>query len=79
MKLETERLIMREFVEEDWLAVFEYQSNPLYLLFNKWTERAPEAVQEFVSWFINHQIGEPGVKFQLAVVLKSSNQLIGNC
>jgi len=79
MKLETERLILRDFVEEDWLAVFDYQTNPLYLRFNKWTDRTPQAVQEFVSWFMNHQIQKPRIKFQLAVVLKSSNQLIGNC
>ena len=79
MKLETERLILRDFVEEDWLAVFDYQTNPLYLRFNKWTDRTPQAVREFVSWFMNHQIQKPRVKFQLAVVLKSSNQLIGNC
>ena len=79
MKLETERLILRDFVEEDWLAVFNYQTNPLYLRFNKWTDRTPEAVREFVSWFMNHQIQEPRIKFQMAVVLKSNNQLIGNC
>jgi RimJ/RimL family protein N-acetyltransferase len=28
---------------------------------------------------MNHQIQKPRIKFQLAVVLKSSNQLIGNC
>jgi RimJ/RimL family protein N-acetyltransferase len=79
MKLETERLILRDFVEEDWLAVFNYQTNPLYLRFNKWTDRTPEAVREFVSWFMNHQIQEPRIKFQMAVVLKSNNQLLGNC
>ena len=39
MKLETERLILRDFVKDDWQRVLEYQ----------------------------------------AVVLKSNNQLIGNC
>jgi [ribosomal protein S5]-alanine N-acetyltransferase len=79
MKLETERLILRDFVTDDWQAVLEYQSNPLYLRYNNWTERTPEAVQEFVGWFLNHQGQEPRIKFQLAVVLKSNNQLIGNC
>ena len=30
MKLETERLILRDFVEDDWMRVLEYQSDPLY-------------------------------------------------
>ena len=79
MKLETERLILRELVKDDWQRVLEYQSNPLYLRYYEWTERTPEAVQEFVGWFLNHQSQEPRIKFQLAIVLKSSNQLIGNC
>ena len=79
MKLETERLILRDFVKEDWQWVLEYQSDPLYLRYNHWTERTPEAVQEFVGWFLNQQGQEPRIKFQLAVLLKSSNELIGNC
>ena len=81
MKLETERLILRDFVKDDWLRVLEYQSNPLYLRYYEWTEsdRTPEAVQEFVGWFLDHQKQEPRIKFQLAVTLKSNNLLIGNC
>jgi [ribosomal protein S5]-alanine N-acetyltransferase len=78
MKLETERLILRDFVEDDWQEVLTYQSNPLYLRYNDWTERTPEAAQEFVGWFLDHQKQEPRIKFQLAVTLKSNNQLIGN-
>jgi len=79
MKIETERLILREFVKEDWQRVLEYQSDPLYLRYNSWTERTPESVQEFVSWFLDNQIESPRVKFQLAVTLKSKDLLIGNC
>ena len=79
MKLETERLILRDFIKEDWHAVLAYQLDPLYLRYNSWTERTPDAVQAFVGWFMNHQGQDPRIKFQLAVVLKSNNQLIGNC
>ena len=81
MKLETDRLILRDFVKEDWERVLEYQSDPLYLRYYEWewTDRTPEAVQEFVGWFLDHQKQEPRIKFQLAVVLKSNGQLIGNC
>jgi RimJ/RimL family protein N-acetyltransferase len=79
MKLETERLILRDFVADDWQRVLEYQSDPLYLRYNKWTSRTPEAAQEFVGWFINHQKQYPRIKFQLAVTLKSNGLLIGNC
>jgi RimJ/RimL family protein N-acetyltransferase len=79
MKLETERLILRDFVKEDWQRVLEYQSDPLYLRYYEWTERTPEAVQEFVGWFMDHQKQNPRIKFQLSITLKSNNLLIGNC
>ena len=79
MKLETERLILRDFVKEDWQWVLEYQSDPLYLRYYDWTGRTPEAVREFVGWFLDHQKQTPRIKFQLAVTLKSTGQLIGNC
>lgn len=79
MILETERLILRDFVKEDWRRVWEYQSDPLYLRYNMWTQRTVEAAQEFVGWFLDHQEQNPRIKYQLAVMLKSDNRLIGNC
>ena len=79
MKLETERLILREFAQEDWVRALEYESDPLYLRYYEWTERTPESVQESIGWFISHQTQVPRIKFQLAVLLKSTNQLIGSC
>ena len=79
MKLETERLILRDFVWEDWQRVWEYASDPLYLRYYEWEKRTPGSVQEFIGWFVNQQTQDPRIKFQLAIVLKSNNQLIGNC
>ena len=79
MKLTTERLILREFSESDWPAILAYQSNPLYLRYYEWTERTPEAVREFVQMFLDQQQAKPRIKFQFAVTLKTTGQLIGNC
>jgi RimJ/RimL family protein N-acetyltransferase len=79
MKLETERLILRDFVEDDWQRVLEYQSDPLYLRYYEWTERTPEAVQEFIGMFLDQPNQNPRTMFQLAVTLKSNKLLIGNC
>ncbi len=81
MKIETERLILRDFVPEDWKRVLEYQTDPLYLRYYEWTEsdRTPESVQEFVGWFLDNEKEVPRIRFQLAVTLKSNNLLIGNC
>ena len=79
MELTTERLILREFNQSDWPDVLAYQSDPLYLRYYHWTDRTPEAVQEFIRMFLDQQRQQPRLKFQLAVVLRSGHQLIGNC
>jgi ribosomal-protein-alanine N-acetyltransferase len=79
MQLMTERLALREFVAEDWPAVLAYQSDPLYLRYYEWEGRTPEAAREFVQMFLDQQAARPRTKFQLAVTLRASGELIGNC
>ncbi len=79
MELHTDRLLLREFVTADWPAVLAYQRDPRYLQYYDWTERTPGDVQRFVQMFLDQQAEQPRRKYQLAVVLKSSGQLIGNC
>jgi ribosomal-protein-alanine N-acetyltransferase len=79
MKMETERLYMRDFVENDWRAVFSYQTNPHFSRFYNWTERSEADVRQFVQTFIDQQKVQPRRKFQLALVLKDDGSLIGNC
>jgi RimJ/RimL family protein N-acetyltransferase len=78
MILTTDRLVLREFVEDDWPAVLAYQNDPRYLRFYAWTRRTPEDVQAFVARFIAQQEREPRLKFQLAITLPTTGQLIGN-
>ncbi|MDQ3249375.1 MAG: GNAT family N-acetyltransferase [Chloroflexota bacterium] len=79
MMLATERLILREFVESDWPAVLAYQRDPLYLRYYHWSERSETDVRAFVQMFLDNQQATPRRKFQLAVVCKADDQLIGNC
>jgi RimJ/RimL family protein N-acetyltransferase len=79
MELHTPRLLLREFVTADWPAVLAYQRDPRYLQYYEWTDRTPGDAQRFVQMFIDQQDEQPRRKFQLAVVLKDSGQLIGNC
>lgn len=79
MELETERLVLREFRDEDWAEVFAYQSDPRYLQYYPFTDRSVEEVKEFIQMFLDHQVQKPRIKFQLAVTLKSTGGLIGNC
>ena len=79
MQLETERLILREFIIDDWTAVLAYQSDPLYLRYYSWSDRTPGNVRSFVNMFLDWQRERPRTKFQLAIVPKDSSQLVGNC
>lgn len=79
MQLNTERLVLRDFVDSDWEAVLAYQQDPLYLRYYEWTSRTGEEVRAFMQRFLDQQKQVPRIKFQFAVTLKSNGQLIGNC
>ena len=78
MRLLTNRLILREFVESDWRAVLEYQSDPAYLRYNPWWHRTELDVRSFVHMFIDWSQEAPRKNFQFAIALKSNDCLIGN-
>jgi RimJ/RimL family protein N-acetyltransferase len=79
MHIKTARLVLREFVPEDWRAVLAYQRDPRYLRFydDAWANRADDQVRAFVEMLIGYQQQAPRRKFQLAITL--DGQLIGNC
>jgi RimJ/RimL family protein N-acetyltransferase len=80
MQITTARLLLRDFVAEDWRAVQAYQSDPRYLRYYAWTERPEADVRAFVQMFLDHQAVQPRRKFQLAVTLPAEGgRLIGNC
>jgi RimJ/RimL family protein N-acetyltransferase len=79
MVLTTERLVLRDFVESDWEAVLAYQQDPLYFRYYEWTSRTAEDVRHFLQRFLDQQKQDPRNKFQLAVILQSTGELIGNC
>jgi [ribosomal protein S5]-alanine N-acetyltransferase len=79
LQLTTDRLLLREFVEDDWTAVLDYQSDPRYLRYYHWTGRNERDVRQFVQMFMEQQQQRPRTKFQLAVVLRAEERLIGNC
>lgn len=79
MLLEAPRLLLRDFTADDWPAVLAYQRDPRYLRLYEWADRTPEAVQAFVQMFVDQQHAQPRTRFQLAVTLRATGELIGNC
>jgi len=78
MLIQTERLLLREFIADDWRAVYAYQNDPRYLEFYEWEHRSEQDVKAFVKMFVDRQHESPRTKFQLAITLANSNKLIGN-
>ncbi|MEH6945435.1 GNAT family N-acetyltransferase [Bacillus sp. JJ722] len=72
MFLETERLVIRKFVFEDWQAVHDYTSNRNVMKY------IPEGVfsEEDAKIFVNENKGKDAEKFP--VVLKDENVIIGH-
>ena len=79
MQMETQRLHLREFVADDWSLVMAYQSDPRYLRYYEQTGQTEQGARDFVGMFLANQQAQPRIKFQLAVTLKESGLLIGNC
>lgn len=79
MLLATDRLLLREFLTQDWHAVLAYQADPRYLWYSPWTHRLQEDVERLVQDFIGWQHEQPRCKYQLAIVLQTTHGLIGTC
>lgn len=75
MEIRTERLLLREFVEDDWRALYSYQNDTRYLDLYEWTHRTEPDVKAFVREFIEQQDENPRTKFQLAIVLQDEREL----
>lgn len=78
MQIQTDRLILRDFRSDDWRAVLAYQRDPRYLQYYAWAERTAAEVRRFVQMFVDQQHEEPRTRFQLAITLRDSGELIGN-
>ena len=77
--LSTPRLRLREVKESDWPAVLDYQTKESYLQYYPWEERTPANVQRFLQRFIEWRQEQPRSKFQLAITLPETKDLIGLC
>jgi len=77
MNLQTERLIIREYVKEDWQQVHIYSSNPEVVKFQGWGPNTEEQTKVFIEYVLDTQTQESRKDFQLAITLKSTGQLIG--
>ncbi|NQX81850.1 MAG: GNAT family N-acetyltransferase [Flavobacteriaceae bacterium] len=79
IKIETERLIIREYKESDWEFVHLYGQQGDILIYEVWGPNTEEQTKAFIEKSINERKENPRREFELCVTLKSSLKLIGGC
>ena len=64
----TDRLLLRDFVEDDWRAVHEYDADPDVVYFMTWGPNSEQDSRDFVGRNITASRTTPRTDFELAVV-----------
>lgn len=79
MKLLTERLELRPYVENDYEAVHSYASNPANVKYMPWGPNSPEDTRAFIAVTIAQWQADPVARYDFAVTLRDTGKLIGGC
>jgi RimJ/RimL family protein N-acetyltransferase/catechol 2,3-dioxygenase-like lactoylglutathione lyase family enzyme len=77
--LQTQRLILRDFVLSDFDAVQEYASDPLVTRFTSFGPNTVEETREFLNRSIQAGSASPRQLYTFAVIEQDSGHLIGSC
>ena len=75
--IETNRLLLRPYVVEDWSHVHAYAAIPEFTRFEVWGPNSVEDTKRFVGACIASMSVHPILGYQLAVVLRDADRLIG--
>ena len=75
----TDRLVLREFTMEDAPAVHRYGSDPEVVRYLPWGPNTWKDTQDFLQRKLEDQRADPRTRFDLAVTLTASGELVGGC
>jgi len=78
LPLQTQRLELRDFCEDDVHAVHEWASDPEVVRFMGWGPNTREQTREFLQRKFAERTGEPRRTWDLAVVRRDTGQVIGS-
>src|ERR1051325_5850484 len=75
----SERLTLRRLQAGDLNALCSYRSLPEVARFQSWESFGPEDAAELIASQANMEPGLPGTWFQLAIVDRVSERVLGDC
>jgi len=78
-KIVTARLVLRQLVPSDAEKILEYRSRPEVSRYLSWGVESQAAIQSQIETLAFVDPDSPGPWYQLGIVLRSSNELIGDC
>jgi RimJ/RimL family protein N-acetyltransferase len=79
VSLESERLVLREFIEQDFDAIHRYAVDPEVVRFMPWGPNTEEDTDRFLRRAVGYQSQDPRTHYELAVTIKEGGYLIGGC
>lgn len=75
----TERLMLREYIIDDYKEAHSYLSDPEVLKYMEFSPTTEEQSRDYVNRFLNFQKQEPRIYIKFVVILKTDNCIIGEC
>ncbi|WP_404456866.1 GNAT family N-acetyltransferase (plasmid) [Virgibacillus necropolis] len=75
--LSNERLLLREFNENDWIDVHKYASQDKVSQYQPWGPNTEKDTKDFIHKAMNAAAEEPRLRYVLAIVHKDDNRMIG--
>ena len=75
----TQRLLLREFTEGDWPDLHAIESDPEVARYQSFEPRTPADAQAYLQGTLVAARAQPRRTYDLAVVLRTSDRLIGRC
>ena len=79
LKLQTARLILRDFREEDWRDVHEYGSDPKVVKYMPFGPNTEDETKAFINRVLGNQKAQPRISYNFALINKLDDKLIGAC
>nr|QQZ49331.1 GNAT family N-acetyltransferase [Phenylobacterium glaciei] len=77
LPLETERLLLRDFRENDFDAIHAYAIDPEVVRYMTWGPNTPEVTREVLDRNLDRQKTWPREELSLAVEVKATGEMIG--